>query len=63
MRVDHIELIALPVDGGEPRVLATMPGQIYDPTASPDGQHILFSSARRRMEVWVMRNFLPQESR
>jgi Tol biopolymer transport system component len=57
------ELVAFPVDGGEPRVLATMPGEIYDPTAAPDGQHILFTNARRSRELWVMRNFLPQTSR
>jgi hypothetical protein len=57
------ELVAFPVDGGEPRVLATMPGEIYDPTAAPDGQHILFTSARRSRELWVTRNFLPQTSR
>jgi Tol biopolymer transport system component len=57
------ELVALPVDGGEARVLAVMPGDIYDPTASPDGQHILFTSARRSRELWVTRNFLPQTSR
>jgi len=54
------ELVAFPVDGGGPRVLATMPGQIHNPTASPDGRHILFTSARRSLELWVMRNFLPQ---
>jgi Tol biopolymer transport system component len=54
------ELVAFPVDGGNPRVLAVMPGEIYDPSASPDGRHILFTSARRHLELWVMRNFLPK---
>lgn len=54
------ELVAVPAEGGEPRLLAAMPGQIYNPTASPDGRHILFTSARRSLELWVMRNFLPQ---
>jgi Tol biopolymer transport system component len=47
------ELVAFPVDGGEPRVLAAMPGDIYDPTASLDGRHILFTSAHRSLELWV----------
>ena len=51
------ELIAFPVDGGEPRVLAVMP-QITNPSASPDGRHILFTGAQQRHELWLMRNFL-----
>jgi Tol biopolymer transport system component len=54
------QLIAVPAEGGEPRVLAVMPGQIYNPAAPPDGRHIFFTSARRSHELWVMRNFLPQ---
>ncbi len=52
------ELVAFPVEGGEPRVLAAMP-QISNPSVSPDGRRILFTGARRRLELWVMRNFLP----
>jgi Tol biopolymer transport system component len=57
------ELVAFPIDGGEARVLAVMPGDIYDPTASPDGRQIFFTNARRSLELWAMRNFLPQASR
>ncbi len=52
------QLVALPVEGGEPRVLTTMP-KIANPSVSQDGRHILFTGARRRFELWVMRNFLP----
>ena len=41
------ELVAFPVDGGNPRTLTVMAGQIFNPSVSPDGRYVTFTSARR----------------
>ena len=54
------QLLAFPVEGGEPRVLGVTMPTISNPSVSPDGRHILFTSAQRKYELSAMRNFLPQ---
>ncbi|MBI4662926.1 MAG: PD40 domain-containing protein [Verrucomicrobia bacterium] len=54
------ELVRVPVDGGEPETVLEMP-RIRYPSVHPDGSRISFSAGRRRSELWVMENFLPEQ--
>jgi len=55
------------VEGGEPEKLQIeMSGEMQSLTAHPDGRRIAFSSGgsvKKTVEVWVMENFLPKETK
>ena len=53
------ELWKIPVEGGEPRRLGVTPASIRHLRVHPDGKRIAFQSNTRKVEVWVMENFLP----
>ncbi|MEE8147795.1 MAG: hypothetical protein V3T24_09340, partial [Longimicrobiales bacterium] len=53
------ELWQLPVEGGEPQRLGLAMEGLRDVQFHPDGQRIAFTSARFKVEVWALENFLP----
>jgi len=57
---NKVQLLAFPVGGGEPRSLGVSMEQISSPSVAPDGRRILFTGARRKQELWVIRNLMPQ---
>jgi Tol biopolymer transport system component len=54
------ELWKIPVEGGEPRKLGVSPTPIRHLRVHPDGKRVAFQSSTRKVEVWVMENFLPE---
>ncbi len=52
---DSVEVMALPRDGGAPRVLATFPSsmQVFD--VLPDGKHALLNLNERQADAWLLR--------
>jgi Tol biopolymer transport system component len=53
------EIVAIPVAGGNPRNVLTLPGRITDATVSLDGRKIVGSVAEEKSDVWLMENFDP----
>ena len=49
-------------EGGEPQRLELGMDNPRHITMHPDGQHIAFTAGERKIEVWVMENFLPELS-
>jgi Tol biopolymer transport system component len=57
------ELWRVPVQGGEPQKLGLAMERIRFPSVHPDGRRIAFDAGQwkpRRLELWVMENFLPE---
>jgi len=59
------ELWRVPVQGGQPQKLGLAMERIRFPSVHPDGRRIAFDAGQgkpRRLELWVMENFLPELS-
>ena len=59
-----LELVRIPVEGGELQELGLEMMEFRHFSVHPDGQHIVFhsrGSSMRWPEVWVMENFLPKK--
>jgi len=54
------ELMALSVEGGEPRKLGPLMDHVHDLSLPPDGTSLVFTAGERKVEVWVMEDFLPE---
>jgi Tol biopolymer transport system component len=57
------ELWRVPVQGGEPQRIGLAMERIRFPSVHPDGRRIAFDAGSwlpRRLELWVMENFLPE---
>ncbi len=62
--LDGREIMQLKVgDSKKPRSVITMPGAINAATISPDGRRIIVSVGEEKSDVWLMKNFDPQEAR
>jgi Tol biopolymer transport system component len=62
--LDGREIMQLKVgDSKKPRSVITMPGAINAATISPDGRRIIVSVGEEKSDMWLMKNFDPQEAR
>ena len=56
---DNVELLLVPVGGGEPvKMRAPMTG-LTNVSFHPDGRRVAFAAGQERDDLWVMENFLP----
>jgi Tol biopolymer transport system component len=53
---------AYPVDDGEPKIIdpKVRVERLFSPSLSPEGNRLVFAGARAVIEVWVLRNLLPE---
>jgi serine/threonine protein kinase len=54
-------ITAIPLEGGDPQNLLTLPGTIADASVSPDGRRFVCSVAETKSDVWLMLNFDPDQ--
>lgn len=57
------ELWMIPAEGGEARNLGLTIDRIFNLSIHPDGKRIAFTSGTPSAEVWVMENFLPEDTK
>lgn len=59
------ELYSISADGGEQQKLSFPLAleSMNDLCVSPDGQHIAYTTGKRKTEIWVTENFLPKEKK
>lgn len=66
MATKTIDLWRLPVEGGEPQKIASLPPTNYANQASihmhPDGSRLAITAGHQKFELWAMENFLPKPS-
>jgi Tol biopolymer transport system component len=57
----NVDVWRISVNGGSPQPLGLGPGYelIGAPILDPDGRTLAFSTRKKRWEVWVLKNFLP----
>lgn len=55
-----VELWKVAVDSGRAEKLDLVMERIRGLKAHPDGRHIGFSAGKIKLEVWMMKNFLPR---
>jgi Tol biopolymer transport system component len=62
---EPLELVFVPMDGGQPRRLETrLPPAVRGPIRThPDGKRIAFEAGVQEREVWALDNFLPAATR
>jgi hypothetical protein len=51
------QVVAIPTEGGAPRVLLDLPWQIGDMTVFPDGSGAITSVLTRQTDVWLVEDF------
>jgi len=56
-----IELWRIPADGGQPQEVGLAMDQLRSLRVHPDGRRIAFTAGRRKAEMWVLENFLPEQ--
>lgn len=55
-----LALMAISVEGGEPRKLGPMMDHVHELSLHPDGTSLVYTAGQRNFEVWAMEDFLPE---
>ena len=51
------KILMIPVNGGQPKTIASLPSEIGGVSMTPDGRRFVYTVYSSRSDVWVVDNF------